>query len=140
MRSYHPATILNTAKHCWVMSTNFLFSKVYWQRPAMFCLSTSSKLSLPLFEFSLKVKVMGLSPGYFLNLFQFKKVNKFISWNKLRFRTLIASILCCIMVSTLAAMRLTISNPSISSIFAPSVWNLCKIQNNINYIIDCINI
>ena len=28
----------NEAKHCWVMSTNFLFSKVCWQRPAMFCL------------------------------------------------------------------------------------------------------
>ena len=35
----------NKAKHCWVMSTNFLFSKVCWQCPAMFCLYTSSKLS-----------------------------------------------------------------------------------------------
>ena len=34
------------AKHCWVMSPNFLFSKVCWQCPAMFCLYTSSKLSL----------------------------------------------------------------------------------------------
>ena len=34
----------NKAKHCWVMSTNFLFSKVSWQCPAMFCLYTSSKL------------------------------------------------------------------------------------------------
>ena len=34
----------DTAKHCWVMSTNFLFLKVCWQRPAMFCLYTSSKL------------------------------------------------------------------------------------------------
>ena len=37
----------NKAKHCWVMSTNFLFSKLCWQRPAMFCLYTSSKLSRP---------------------------------------------------------------------------------------------
>ena len=37
----------NKAKHCWVMSTNFLFSKVCWQRPAMFFLYTSSKLYCP---------------------------------------------------------------------------------------------
>ena len=37
----------NKAKHCWVMSTNFLFPKVCWQCPAMFCLYTSSKLSHP---------------------------------------------------------------------------------------------
>ena len=37
----------NKAKHCWVMSTNFLFSNVCWQCPAMFCLYTSSKLSRP---------------------------------------------------------------------------------------------
>ena len=38
----------NKAKHCCVMSTNFLFS---------------SKLSRPSFEFSLKVKAMGSNPG-----------------------------------------------------------------------------
>ena len=32
------------AKHCWVMSTNLLFTKVCWQFPAMFCLYSSSKL------------------------------------------------------------------------------------------------
>ena len=49
------------------MSTNFLFSKVCCQRPAMFCLYTlKSKLSRPWFEFSLKVKVLGLNPGYLL--------------------------------------------------------------------------
>ena len=26
----------NKAKHCWVMSTNFLFSKVFWQHSSMF--------------------------------------------------------------------------------------------------------
>ena len=51
----------NKAKHCWVMSTNFLLSRVCWQCPAMFC-----KLSHPWFEFSQKVKVMGLNPGYLL--------------------------------------------------------------------------
>ena len=35
------------AKHCWVLPTNFLFSKVCWQYPVMFCLHTSSKLSRP---------------------------------------------------------------------------------------------
>ena len=30
------------AKHCWVMLTNFLFSKFCWQCSAMFCLYTSS--------------------------------------------------------------------------------------------------
>ena len=33
------------------------------------CLITSSKLSRQLFEFSLKVKVMGLNPGYLLKSF-----------------------------------------------------------------------
>ena len=44
-------TLGNNAKHCRVMSTNFLFSKVCWQRPAMFFLYTSSKFSCPEFEF-----------------------------------------------------------------------------------------
>ena len=30
------------AKHCWVLSTNFLFSKVCWQCLAMFCLYSSN--------------------------------------------------------------------------------------------------
>ena len=34
----------NKAKHCWVMSTNFLFSKVCWQLLAMFCIYNSCKL------------------------------------------------------------------------------------------------
>ena len=34
----------NKAKHCWV---TFLFSKVCWQRPTMFCFCTSRKLSRP---------------------------------------------------------------------------------------------
>ena len=35
----------------------------------MFCLITSIKLSRQLFEFSLKVKVMGSNPGYLLKSF-----------------------------------------------------------------------
>ena len=51
------------------MSINLLFSKNCWQRPAMFCLYTSSKVSRPWFEFSLKVEVMGSNPGYLLKYF-----------------------------------------------------------------------
>ena len=35
------------AKNCWALSTNFLFSEVCWQPPAMLYLYTSSKLSRP---------------------------------------------------------------------------------------------
>ena len=45
---------------------NFWKQKVCWHHPAMFCLITSSKLSRQLFEFSLKMKVMGLNPGCLL--------------------------------------------------------------------------
>ena len=51
------------------ITQNTLFSKVCWQHPAMFCLYSSSKLSRPYFEFSLKVKVMGSNAGYFLKSF-----------------------------------------------------------------------
>ena len=63
------------------MSTNFLFSKVCWHCPAMFCLYTSSKLFQPSFELSLKVKVMGSNPGYLLKYFLLSK-NYFtaLSW------------------------------------------------------------
>ena len=40
------------AKHCLVMSTDFLFLKVCWQRPSMFCLYKSSKLSLHIWIFT----------------------------------------------------------------------------------------
>ena len=51
--------------HCWVTSTSFFFSKVWLLTiKAMFCLYTSSSLSRPWFEFSLKV--MGSYPGYLL--------------------------------------------------------------------------
>ena len=41
----------------------------WWQAEKMFCLYTSSKLSRPQFEFSLKVKVMGSNPGNLLKTF-----------------------------------------------------------------------
>ena len=44
------------------MSTNFLFSKVCWQHPAMFCLYTSSKLSPHIIW-------IWLNPGYLLKSF-----------------------------------------------------------------------
>ena len=59
----------NKAKHCCVMSTNFIFSKVCWKRPTIFCLYISSNLSCPQFEFFLKLKVMGSNPGYLLIFF-----------------------------------------------------------------------
>ena len=66
------------------MSTNFLFSKVCWQRPAMFCLYTLSNLSCPWFEFSLKVMVMGLNPGYclksFISTLLFPKLPGFVKY------------------------------------------------------------
>ena len=37
----------NRAKHCWVMSTNFLFSKVCRQPPAMFSLKPAHNLNFP---------------------------------------------------------------------------------------------
>ena len=40
-----------------------------WHHPAMFCLITSSKLSRQWFEYSLKVKVMGLNVGNLLIIF-----------------------------------------------------------------------
>ena len=55
-----------------------LSSKVWWQHSAMFCLITSSKLSRQWFEFSLKEKVMGSHPGYFLKSFLLWK--KHIFW------------------------------------------------------------
>ena len=51
------------------MSTNFLITKVCWQCSAIFCLYTSSKLSRPKFDFTLKVKVMGSNPSYLLKSF-----------------------------------------------------------------------
>ena len=73
------------AKHCWTLSTNILFSKVCWQHPAMFCLYTSSKLSRPSFEFSMKVKVMGSNLGYLfksslLYWFIFKVMGEAVHW------------------------------------------------------------
>ena len=57
------------AKHYWALSTNFWKQKVCWHNPAMFCPIISSKLSRQSFEFSLKVKVIGLNLSYLLKSF-----------------------------------------------------------------------
>ena len=51
------------------IGNKLLKKKVCWHHPAMVCLYTWSKLSRPEFEFSLKVKVLGLNPGYLLKPF-----------------------------------------------------------------------
>ena len=55
----------NKTKHCWLMSTNFLFKSLLTMP------STSNKLSHLWFKFSLKVKVkvIGSNPGYLLKYF-----------------------------------------------------------------------
>ena len=58
------SALSNKAKHYWVMSTDLLFSKVFWQCPAMFCLYTSSKLSRQWFEFSLFIEKMNIKSQY----------------------------------------------------------------------------
>ena len=56
------------------LSTNFLYSKVCWKYPAMFCLYTFPAHNL---IFHWRCKVMELNPGYLLNsFFYFKKLKK----------------------------------------------------------------
>ena len=55
----------NKAKHCWVISTNFLFSKVADKTQQCFAFTPQANFP-PRFEFSLFVKAMGLNPGYLL--------------------------------------------------------------------------
>ena len=52
--------------YCWMFSTNFWIQKVCWQCLGMFCLYTSSKISRPWFEFSLKLKVIRSNSDYLL--------------------------------------------------------------------------
>ena len=79
----------NKAKHCWVMSTIFLFPKVCWQHSAMFCLYTSSIfLNFPpliwIFtegkgdgiKFRLPFKIFSTLQVCNLLLIQFARVNK----------------------------------------------------------------
>ena len=65
--------VLNKAKHCWVMSTNFLFSTVCWHFPAMFCLYTSSKFfHTHNLNFHWRWRWWDQIQAIFLNLFYFK--------------------------------------------------------------------
>ena len=59
------------AKHCWALSTNFLFSKVCCQHPAMFCLYTSSKLYRHNLNFQWRWRWWDRMQAIFLNNFYF---------------------------------------------------------------------
>ena len=61
----------NKAKHCWVMPTTFLFSKVCWQHPAMFRFVTSSKLFSHDLNFHWRWKWWDWIQTIFLNIFYF---------------------------------------------------------------------
>ena len=56
-------------------------SLLTWHHPAMFCLITSSKHSRQKFEFSLKVKVMGSNPSYYL----LKSFPLYVLWFTVKF-------------------------------------------------------
>ena len=56
------------AKHCWALSTNYLYSKVCWQHPAMFCLYTFPAHNLN-FHWIWRWKWWDRIQAIFLNLF-----------------------------------------------------------------------
>ena len=62
------------AKHCWVMSTNFLFSKVCWQHLAMFCLYNSCELSPNNLNFHWRWRWWDWIQAIFFNLFYFNLI------------------------------------------------------------------
>ena len=67
-----------TAKRCWAMSTNFWKNNVDITRQCF----TSSNLSRQWFKFSLKMRVMGLNPGYLFKsfpLYQFIYISNYIN-------------------------------------------------------------
>ena len=57
------------AKHCWPLSANFLYSKVYWQHPAIFCLFTFPAHTL---NFHWKWRWWDQIQAIFLNIFYFE--------------------------------------------------------------------
>ena len=59
-------------KHCWVMLTNFLFSKVWWQCPGMVCLYAASKLSARNLNFHWRWRWWDQIQATFLNLLYFR--------------------------------------------------------------------
>jgi len=65
-----------------------------------------------------------------VELSQFRSSWKKSQRNYWKYFTLIASILCCIITSTFAAIVLTISNPSTFTTSAPSVWNRWKLKQS----------
>ena len=70
-------TWVNNAKHCWVMSTNFLFSKVSWQCPAIFCLT--HQLDFPANNLNFHWWWWDQIQAIFLNLFYFSPPEYFDS-------------------------------------------------------------
>ena len=72
----------NKTKHCWVMSTNFLFSKVYWQCQQCFCPYTSNqvKFSAHNLNFHWRWRWWDQIQAIFLNLFYFMVVNIKSQW------------------------------------------------------------
>ena len=98
------------------MSSNFLFSKISWQHPAMFCLITSIKLSRQQFQFLRKAKVMGSNPGYLIKSFLLYKITAKsldsitlgspLFWK----REKIKSFLCCTGVCSLMPLACKISS------------------------------
>ena len=56
-------------KHCWALSTNFLYSKFCWQQPAVFCLYTFPAHNL---NFQWRWRWWDRIQAIFLNLFHFK--------------------------------------------------------------------
>ena len=62
------------AKHCWVLSTNFLFSKVCWQQPAMFAFISQRNFSPNILNVHWRWKWWDPIPAIFLDIFYFSKL------------------------------------------------------------------
>ena len=68
------------AQHCWALSTNYLYSKVCWQHPAMFCLYTFPAHNL---NFHWRWRWRDRIQAIFINLFYFSQHP--IHWNDFNF-------------------------------------------------------
>ena len=61
------------AKHCWVTSTNFLFSKICWQHPAMFALLPQVIFPAYNLNFHWRWRWWDRIKTFFVNFFFFRK-------------------------------------------------------------------
>ena len=104
----------------------------------MFCLYTSNKLSRPSFEFSLKVKVMGLNPGprlpfkiFYFNIFfipDFKSPRNWFEVVKMHLSLFINFKMPCnsrCYWSFLSFRKCTFLNAQISYSYFPKVSSIC---------------